>query len=1339
MKSESKTPDATARFPVVGIGASAGGIEALKAFFSALPASPGAVFIVVVHLAPEHRSELAAILGQRTPMPVEEVTGTVPVKKDHVYVISPDRQLQLTGKELSAVPFEQQRGHRAPVDLLFRSLADQPGPSFAVILSGGGSDGAVGVGRVKERSGFILVQEPAEAAFDSMPRSAIATGMADVVLPVDALARRLVELLEGNVQSADEPLPEPDPDDAEQRAALGRILDQLHRRTGHDFSQYKRTTVLRRIGRRMQIHRLRRLYDYLRLLNENPEEAQSLFKEMLISVTNFFRDPEAWQALAQQVIPELLAHSDADTTLRMWVPGCATGEEAYSLAILLLEAAEQRGAGAPIQIFASDMDEAALAVAREGRYPVAIGEDLSDARLDRFFVRDDDHYLVSRELRDCVLFASHSLLRDPPFSRIDLISCRNLLIYLDRELQEKVFGILRYALRPGGYLFVGISENAEGEYFRSLDRRHHIYQAREIGGAPPLLPEMLAPAHHGPLHRVHRPQSEEPRVANALSAHRALLEQLGPPSILVDDQRSALYLSETAGRYLQPPGGPLPRDITALVRPELQAELSAGLFSALEKGAPRQSVFLPVQFNGKARSVAVLVQPRQGNDDAERLALVMFLEGGEVVDGDDHGPEAEATAELVDQLKNELRATQMRLHTAQEEFEATNEELRAANEELQSMNEEYRSVAEELETSKEELQSTNEELQTVNSELKYKLQEVSRAHSDLENLMAASDIPTLFLDRELSIRRFTPKAADLFSIRSSDLDRPIYELSRSVDYPSLEDDAKAVLRDLTPVEREVSGADGCWYLARLRPYRTEDHRIDGVVISFVDFTAQKHAEQITRQGHHYFESIVDTISHPLLVLTPDLRVDSANQAFYATFHVDPDGTQGKLIYELGNGQWDIPELRRLLEEVLPGNDTFEGFRVSHSFEQIGTRVMLLNASRLDALQRILLGIDDITEHERAAEVLREADRQKNRFLAQLGHELRNPLAAISNTVDALLMTELPSESVREAIGRIERQVRKQLRLVDDVLNISRINRGQIDVQRKPMDLRDSIHDAVDQVHESISQRGLRLDLALPEQPLAVSGDAERLTQILSNLLCNAVQYSDDGGAVTLSAETAEDRVRVHVRDSGVGIAPDDLPKVFEPFSRLSASKARHLGGLGLGLPLARELAELHGGSLEARSDGPGHGSEFVLELPREADQAVPAPQTRTPGTQTEIPVRRILLVEDDAAVGDALRILLEQLGQTVRHATTGRDALAAVPDFEPELVLLDLNLPDISGQEVARRLRESHGAERFRLVALSGYPPDDGDPAEPALFERHLVKPATMDALKSLLLEDAAR
>src|SRR5215470_8358555 len=675
---------------IVAIGGSAGGIPALQNFFAGIPQNTGAAFIVVLHLDPQHRSELSAVVAARTKMPVVQVEKTARLQPNHVYVIPPDRRLQVIDHELSAIEFDEPRGHRLPIDFLFRSVAERLGDGFAVILSGAGSDGAVGVRAVKEAGGIILVQDPNEADYASMPRSAIDTGVADFVLPVRDLATRLTDLI--RIKEVVWP-PEMGNLDEE---VLQRIIAHLRVRTGHDFSKYKRSTVVRRIARRMQVNRTDELKVYYELMRENPAEVQALLSDLLISVTTFFRDKEAFESFAR-LLPAVFKLKDTGQPLRVWVAGCATGEEAYSFGMLLLEEASRHEARPHIQVFATDLDARALAAGREGRYPVAIEADVSETRLRRFFSREGEHYRVRQELRDIVLFALHDVLKDPPFSHIDLVSCRNVLIYLDRELQEQVSDTFHYTLNPGGYLFLGASETAENTpgLFRNVDRNARIFQSTLApGDKPHLLPRLLGP--------IRAREQTSPLIQNispttALSeaaAHRRAIERIAPPSILVDDTHRVLHLSDNAGRYLLPSGGPLSADVTDLVRPELRFELRSALHRALEKR--QQVVTLPVRMrsNGAMHPVQLLIKPML-NSGEKRVAVILFIEA-EAVDESVIG-EPKVTDETVRRLKEELELTQQRLRTMREESDSANEELRASNEELQSINEEYRSTSEELE------------------------------------------------------------------------------------------------------------------------------------------------------------------------------------------------------------------------------------------------------------------------------------------------------------------------------------------------------------------------------------------------------------------------------------------------------------------------------------------------------------------------------------------------------------------------------------------------------------------------------------------------------------------
>ncbi len=843
--------DESMKVPIVAIGASAGGVQALQALFRAVSPNTGAAFVVVLHLSPEHSSQLAAIIGAQTAMPVHEVSDAMPIKANTVYVIPPNRELVVAAEKIDSQPITELRGSRAPIDHFFRSMAIEHGDGFAIILTGGGTDGAVGVKAVKEGGGLILVQDPAEAEYASMPNSAIASGVADFVLPLAQIAEKLPELVKLKKQLRINHL------EASEEDLLRRILGFLKARTGNDFTQYKRATIGRRLARRMQVVHAQTLRDYLQFIQTNPDEVRSLLSDLLISVTSFFRDGDAFEKLAKDVLPALLkARAESAESLRVWVPACATGEEVYSLAMMMVEESVLHELRPEIQIFASDLDPGALATAREGRYPLAIQSDVTEERLRRFFARDGDHYRIKREIRDLVVFAQHSVLRDPPFSHIDLVSCRNLLIYLDRNLQSQICATFHYALRPGGYLFLGSSESIDGQsIFRTVDRDSRIFQAIDRTRVLPSLPNFFSGSRiSDPPAAISVPR--EPRT-NYASDHKHALELFSPPSMIVDETHRMLNLSESAGRYILAPGGPPSTFATDVVRPELRLDLQASLHRAFEQNEATLTLPVAVKFNGHARQVSLHVRPIS-RESATKTALVLFLEGASAEVPPDHVSDDDNSSFLVTQLRNELSTTQSHLRTSRAQYEAVTEELRASNEELQSINEEYRSTSEELETSKEELQSINEELQTLNNELKLKLDVVSRAHNDLQNLMSATDVATLFLTTGLRINRFTPRVADIFNIVPGDEGRPISDFTHRLDYPHVIADASKVVSDLTPIERIVSSTDGHWYMMRIRLYRTLEDKIDGTVVTFVDITEQRLAEQ---QWERRQELLLAELSH----------------------------------------------------------------------------------------------------------------------------------------------------------------------------------------------------------------------------------------------------------------------------------------------------------------------------------------------------------------------------------------------------------------------------------------------------------------------------------------------
>ena len=990
--------------PVCAIGASAGGVAALQEFFARIPDDLGLAYVVIIHLAPDHPSHMSEILTGRTAMPVHQVTDSPQLHPNCVYVIPPDRELVIEGNDVRAREFTQPRGRRAPIDVFFRSVAAGRGDGLAVVMTGAGSDGAVGVKAVKENGGVIFVQDPSEAEYPMMPRNAIATGVADFVGPVHYLVERIVEVVRSKMALRD--LRE---DEAGE--ALRHVLGFLQARTGHDFTNYKRSTVLRRIARRMQVARLDSLADYARYLHESPEEAQELFGDMLISVTAFFRDQEAFATLAEKAVRTVCEKTEEGDGIRAWVVGCATGEEAYSLAILLLEEAERRKVRPHIQIFATDLDEGALATAREGRYPRAIEADVSEERLQRFFAPEGDHYRIRQNVRDAVLFSAHSALKDPPFIRVDLVSCRNLLIYLERDLQAQLCAIFHYALNPHGFLFLGTAETADAtpDLFKPVDRAARLFQARpQAVPQVPLLPNALP----GPRRSAHGATAfaRAEQQAALRDLHAAALERTAPPSALVDEAHRILHLSPNAGHFIRPPEGPYSAELPALVRPELRLELKSALQRAFETGEPVLTLPVPVAFNGSRRRVVMKVATTATDKGADAQALVFFIDGGLVEPSDEaHEAEKDGQSAQVRRLMDELRAAEERLRHSRLEHEQATQELRATNEELQSINEEYRSTSEELETSKEELQSINEELQTVNAELKNKLVTLSSAHSDLKNLIAATEIGTLFLDADLRIRMFTPTVAGLFNINDNDVDRPITDFTHNLDHKSVADDVRQVLGTLVPVEREVGCADGRGLIMRIRPYRSVEDRIEGVVITFVDVTELRRASQRLRDSEARLRRVVETETVGVIFFDDEGRLIEANDAFlemtgFSRHEVSGGGLHWRALTPPEWIEVSEQELAKLAETGRIGPYEKEYVRKD------GSRLWMLFAGQSLGDGTMVEFCVDISERKAGEE-------QRALLLRELSHRVKNMLAVVQSIARQTLRTSPASKDFAEAFER----------------------------------------------------------------------------------------------------------------------------------------------------------------------------------------------------------------------------------------------------------------------------------------------------------------------------------
>ncbi|MGH8480080.1 MAG: chemotaxis protein CheB [Gammaproteobacteria bacterium] len=1377
------------RFPVVGIGASAGGLEAFSQFLAHLPDDTGMGFVLVQHLDPRHESKLGDLLAKSTRMPVEEAAHDVAVRPDHVYIIPPNTTLSIAAGVLRLEPRGEARGPHLPIDHFFKTLAeDRQTGAIGVILSGTGTDGTLGLEEIKAAGGITFAQDEQTAKHAGMPLSALRSGCIDRVLSPAEIARELARIGRHPYLAPAETEARA-PEAAAKANHFKNILALLRSAFNVDFSAYRDTTVKRRIMRRMVLHAKESPADYAKHLERDRVELDALYQDILINVTSFFREPETFEALKTRIFPEIIEGREPNTPIRVWVPGCSTGQEAYSLAIALSEFLEDKPVRPAIQIFATDLSDTALSKAREGIYPENIEAEVAPERLRHFFSKEDSRYRVSKTLREMVVFARQNVASDPPFSHLDLISCRNLLIYLAPPLQKRVIPTFHYALNPAGFLVLGHSETvgAFTDLFGVADQPHRIYVKQTTAARQ--YPHFHAEDHRPGAERGHMLAEPVPSPADwQREADRVALGQYVPPGVLVNENLDILQFRGQTGPYLAPAPGEPSLNLLKMAREGLFLAVRAALIECQQQGAAVHKHGVRIRGEAVDREIDLHVLPIKLPHAGERCYLVLFEENvRRITPPPEARPEPAEGADGAELtlLRQELASTREYLQSVIEQQDAANEELKSANEEILSSNEELQSTNEELETAKEELQSVNEELTTINEQLQ---------------------------------------------VRNADLGR---------------------LND-----------------------------------------ALKRSEQEEKAARAYAEAILRTTRDPLVVLRADLQVNTANEAFYKTFQVAPEETQGRLIYDLGNGQWDIPKLRELLEHILPRDSSFNDFEVEHEFPAIGRRSVRLNARRLDSAagkpELILLAIEDITERKQgeaglreseerlrrnaemfsklvdqspfgiyivdsefriaqvstgaqpvfrnvqpligrhfgeairiiwpepfASEVidifrhtletgephvapsltgqrhdvdvvesyewqihrltlpdgeygvacyffdatrlrqaeeqlrrystdLLEADRRKNEFLAMLAHELRNPLAPIRNALEVLRLTEGNGAAVQAACAMMERQLGQLVRLVDDLLDVSRISRGKIELRKERIEVASAVHYAVEAARPLCERMDHELTVTLPPQPVYLNADPTRLAQVVGNLLTNACKFTERGGRIGLTVEREPPRsppsqggaggvAVIRVRDTGIGIATEELPRIFEMFTQLDTSLERSRSGLGIGLTLVKNLVEMHGGTVEVHSAGLGQGSEFMVRLPIvvETPELPPEPAAHAPTPTT---ARRILVVDDNRDSAESLTMLLNLTGYETHTAYDGLEAVEAAAAFRPDVILLDIGLPKLNGFEAARKIREQQSDKSLVLVALTGWgQEEDRRRSEEAGFNAHMVKPVDYAALTKLL------
>ncbi|MFZ5896406.1 MAG: chemotaxis protein CheB [Myxococcota bacterium] len=1312
---------------VVGIGASAGGLEALERFFDNVPKSSGMAFVVVQHLSPDFKSLMDEILARRTTMPVQLVEDGMLVEANHIYLMPPKKEMIISGGRLLLSERDRDQELSLPIDVFFRSLAQDCGPrAIAVVLSGGGSDGSRGIRAVHEAGGLVVVQDVESAQFDGMPKTAREAGVADYVVPPQDMPGVLFEHTHRVGTSGD--------GGTAAEHGMQAVYGMLEQEFGIDFTHYKPSTVTRRIERRLQLAQVDDIDTYVEKLRGEHKELDSLYRDLLIGVTRFFRNEEAFDVLEKEVLPELLRNGPQDAPFRVWVPGCATGEEVYSLAILLHELTQE--SGRPFKIFASDVHRGSLEQATRALYEEDAIGNVSPERLKRYFLPRGRSYQVVPDLRQTVVFAHHNVIKDAPFTRVDLVSCRNMLIYLQPPAQEKVLSLFHFALNRGGMMFLGPSESLGhlDHDFETIHKTWRIY--RKFSDSRTSVDRRMAPPRKSSGVRfgtglgvspLAAPGAGRHSVSQLLGTYDALLDELMPPSLLIDDHGELIHTFSGATRFLKLREGRQGLDVYEMVDPELKMLLVSGVQRALKENAAivfegvrteegMHKVTVRRIHNKRAPVAHVLISFESEADTAERTPL----------------PQIEidirqVSREQLGAIEAELTRTKENLQAATEELETSNEELQAANEELLASNEE-------LQSTNEELQSVNEELYSVNAEYQRKIADLIELANDMDNLLSSTDIGTIFLDRELKIRKFTPQISESFKLLPQDIGRPIETFTYAVDHPELNEDLKRVLATGERVERELRDRHGRAFFLRILPYRAKGS-VDGVVLTLIDVSGLKAAEDALFHERYLLNSLLHSIPDAIYFKDARGRFIRTNPPMAERLGLsDPRQAAGKTGFELSSHEAALAVHEQ--DEIVLRSGTAQHYRLEKRERPDGgvewdlvTRLPLTDsASRIVGIIGIFRSV---TEQKRAEEKINDAVRRRDEFLAMLSHELRNPLGAV---VSAAALMKNGSEPARgKLLDIIERQAQQMARLLDDLLEASRVTQDKIELRKTIVDLRNVVKDAIDAMKNSIHARGLELAVEIGDEPLYVDGDPARLQQISVNLLSNAAKYTPRGGHVGVRVQREDGAAMIRVRDDGMGIPKEMLDSVFDLFVQSSRTLDRAEGGLGVGLTLVRGLVAKHGGSVSARSDGPGKGSEFSVRLPIASQ-----PQHSEVGAPSSVPKlargARVVVIEDNQDSREMLCALLSHAGLDCKSSDNGATGVALIEEFKPLVAIVDIGLPGLDGLEVARRVRANPEHKNIYLIALTGYGQrTDREMALRAGFDEHLVKPVDFATLTRVL------
>lgn len=1314
---------------IVGIGASAGGLEALEQFFDNVPTDTGLAFVVVQHLSPDFDSLMDELLERHTKLPVRTVEDGMRVEPDSIYLIPPRKQMVISGGTLLLTDKDPSQGLSLPINVFFRSLAqDVGGRAIGIVLSGTGSDGSQGIREISAAGGLVFAQSGESARFDGMPKSALETGCVDVSLSPAEIGPALVRYVENptprnlTTEQARPPIDETD---------MAKLMRLLRNTYGIDFSHYKQTTVQRRIERRLLLNHTSDFSSYVDQLSDAPAELNSLYRDLLIGVTQFFRDQEAFQELDQRVLPELLQKTKSEDEMRLWVAGCATGEEAYSLAILVHEHLTRVARPINVKIFATDVHQASLDIAGAGCYDEEKLADISPERLKRYFTRKGSQYQVNSDLREMIVFAQHNVLKDAPFTKLDLVSCRNLLIYFEPDAQRRAISLFHFALKQDRILLLGPSEGLAGldSEFEMIDRKWKFF--RKVSDsrlfAEIRLPLPSVDALNGT--RLPSPPTLQTKgpTSNLSPVFDRLLESCVPSGVLIDEEHKLVHVFGDGGKYLNHQPGEAPSDVISLFDSELRTALAGAIQRAAKQKAAVSYSSIPVNKNGSASRLSLAVKPLI--DDCQNATHFLVT-----IDEVPH-ENAEETHEEIDindVSRERISNLESELSTSKENLQATIEELEASNEELHATNEELVASNEELQSTNEELHSVNEELYTVNAEYQRKITELSELTDDMDNLLASTNVGVVFLDRELCIRKFTPEAARVFNILDQDVGRSFEAFASNIKHSELDKDIDWVLKSGQPAEREVQDRFGGWLLLRVLPYSSSSD-VEGVVVTLIDIATLKKAESELLDRERQLNGILQHA--PAFIYMKGLQ----GQYLLANRRAKKVvGTSSKKL--IGKNDYDV--LPRNVADRIESHDrhvaaTGEILQVEETIPRNGKGITYLSVKyplRDESGQIFAVaGIStDITRRKIAQRRAKQAVKQRDRFLAMLSHELRNPLAAVKNGVEILSRFEPEEPIAQQAVNAVKTQADQMARLMDDLLDISRVTQGKIELSKEVLDLRDVASRSAEAVRSMMAEHQHEFVNKFPDEPVYIHGDAARLQQIQVNLLINAAKYTREPGTVTFSLSSEDSTAILKVRDTGVGMSESLQKRVFDPFFQAEGTMEQSEGGMGVGLTLVRSLVDLHGGDIQIESSGRGHGTEITVRLPLvEAFLDNPSVQEETHAAETDL---RILLVEDNDQLRFTTQALLKLEGYEVDAASDGLSALTACEVNPPDVALVDIGLPAIDGYEVARRIRANHNLQDICLIALTGYGQEkDRSRALEIGFDEHVTKPVDVAHLRTIL------